>query len=365
MKNRMYRPPRYRAAGWALFAGVLLLLTSPVPASADRESPPSRHSPPETRASGGGTPRVAVPRSPSGSARTPSSRHARPAHGSGGRRHSGRVHVGGHYGYGSHYRIGLGLYWPGSYYGHYGYGWPYYYPWGWGWYPVGYPHYPRYVADAPQGAIDLNVRPKDTEVWVDGELVGKTGRFDGFPGYLWLPVGSHELVFYRPGYVTVARQLTVRPAMIGDVKFRLAEGESLPPEQVASKPPGKPLDAASPAAGEAKAPPPDSVASAPRPAERPAAGRTQIDLRSDPGRLLLQVVPADASVYLDGRFLGSGEELARLHAGMMVDPGEHVLEVARPGYETRRVEFAVGPGEETELSVELESDRTAVAAPGR
>jgi hypothetical protein len=38
----------------------------------------------------------------------------------------------------------------------------------------------------------------------------------------------------------------------------------------------------------------------------------------------------------------------------MVDAGQHVLEVVRPGYGARRLEFLVEAGEENELAVELE-----------
>ena len=55
------------------------------------------------------------------------------------------------------------------------------------------------------------------------------------------------------------------------------------------------------------------------------------DVRSQPGVLMLHVEPNDASVYLDGRFIGTGEELSRLRSGLIVDVGSHRLEVVRPG----------------------------------
>jgi len=46
----------------------------------------------------------------------------------------------------------------------------------------------------------------------------------------------------------------------------------------------------------------------------------------------IRVTPEDASVYLDGEFLGMGSELARLHGAIPVATGEHKLEIVRPGY---------------------------------
>ena len=45
-------------------------------------------------------------------------------------------------------------------------------------------------------------------------------------------------------------------------------------------------------------------------------------------------------VYLDGEFLASASELARLHGALPVARGRHVVEVLRPGFltETREVE---------------------------
>ncbi|TNF72376.1 MAG: PEGA domain-containing protein [Acidobacteria bacterium] len=77
------------------------------------------------------------------------------------------------------------------------------------------------------------------------------------------------------------------------------------------------------------------------------------DVRRDPGRVHLTVAPEDASVYLDGRFLGSARELAGLHAGLLVDPGQHSLEVVRPGFQPRELDFGVASGEDLDLEVAL------------
>jgi hypothetical protein len=78
------------------------------------------------------------------------------------------------------------------------------------------------------------------------------------------------------------------------------------------------------------------------------------DARTEPARLRLSVQPPDAAVYLDGRFLGTGEELGQVRAGLIVDAGEHELQVTRPGYEPETTTFEAEAGEEVELTVELE-----------
>ena len=59
-------------------------------------------------------------------------------------------------------------------------------------------------------------------------------------------------------------------------------------------------------------------------------------------------------MYLDGRFLGTASELARLHDSLIVEAGDHVLEVVRPGFESKRLDFFVEAGGALELEVRLE-----------
>lgn len=70
-------------------------------------------------------------------------------------------------------------------------------------------------------------------------------------------------------------------------------------------------------------------------------------------RLRLRVEPGDASVYLDGRFLGSAAELSRLRDGLLIPGGEHVLEVVRPGWQENVQRFEAKEGSEVTLEVFL------------
>ncbi len=85
-------------------------------------------------------------------------------------------------------------------------------------------------------------------------------------------------------------------------------------------------------------------------------GADRLDARGEPGSVKLEIEPDDASVYLDGRFLGTGRELARLRAGLIVDPGEHRIEVVRPGRQSEEKSFSVRAGEEVRLEIELDED---------
>jgi hypothetical protein len=77
------------------------------------------------------------------------------------------------------------------------------------------------AAGSSTGLLDLNVKPKATEVWVDGALRGTVERFDGRPGKLRLIAGNHRLKLVTPAGLVVARDIRVRPGVEVDVGLDL------------------------------------------------------------------------------------------------------------------------------------------------
>ena len=65
------------------------------------------------------------------------------------------------------------------------------------------------VRGRPAGVLDLNVKPKDTRVWVDGNLRGKVDEFDGHPRKLHLVAGDHRVKLVTPDGVEVARVVKI------------------------------------------------------------------------------------------------------------------------------------------------------------
>ena len=348
-------------------------------------SPPSYSPPPSSSSGGGSEPRVAVPRGGSGggSDRGEPSRQ-RPHNPSGG----GRDYRGGGGWYGPGYYGGW--YGPGYYYGpHFGWGWG-----GWGWWWDDYYYYGRggyygrgYYQQNPwrdryydrygtAGALDIDVSPGKTEVWIDGRYTGTADDFDGFPQYLWLDRGTYDVVLFREGYKTIARQITVRSGQVVSLGDRMQPGDSVRPEDLATKTHER-RDERIRSEEERR----DEIARRERDgrdddgmddwrerARRRMEERERYEDRDDRdddrrgeddddviGRLRLDVEPSDASVYVDGRFVGTGIDLQRLRNGLRLEPGEHRIAVVRPGRKAVEQEFTVAAGEEVELEFDLES----------
>ena len=143
---------------------------------------------------------------------------------------------------GHHYRYrGFGHFsrYRGHYYSPYGYG-----SYGYGRYPYG--RYGRessvggldlaLAKKARLGAVQLQVKPRRAQVYLDGQLIGNAGDFDGYPNYLWLEEGTHQLIFYRDGRVTSTAEVTIQPGVIGQTKVRMERGEAVDPESLTDAP---------------------------------------------------------------------------------------------------------------------------------
>ena len=126
--------------------------------------------------------------------------------------------------------VGRGVY-ASPYFG-FGYGFgPYWGPWG------PYAYAPAGGIDmgaaliAGFGAVDLNVKPGQAEVWVDGKYVAEAKDLDGYPSYLWLSEGPHRIVVYKGGFASFDEEVDVRRGIRSDLKVRLEKGDAQPPGQ--------------------------------------------------------------------------------------------------------------------------------------
>jgi len=66
------------------------------------------------------------------------------------------------------------------------------------------------VNGAKHGVLDLNVKPKATRVWIDGNLRGTCEAFDGFPSKLVLAPGMYTIKLVTPEGIEAARDVRVR-----------------------------------------------------------------------------------------------------------------------------------------------------------
>jgi hypothetical protein len=243
-----------------------------------------------------------------------------------------------------------------SYYRPY-YGWygvPYY-DWYWDdpFYSGGYyggggvygSYYPRYRY-RDSGSVRTLVEPEQTRVFVDGYYAGTVDDFDGMFQRLYVAPGRHDIAFKLEGfrthrvmvYVTEDHTVKIRHNMergSGDESVEdLSGGRSEPPYRTSDRePPYDERDRREPR-------PPYDDRREPRDAR---------DAR-DGGALRLDVRPDDASIYVDGEFVGTARRAGILN----LPPGRHRVEVVRPGHRTVERDVEIQPGRTETLAIDLE-----------
>jgi hypothetical protein len=109
--------------------------------------------------------------------------------------------------------------------------------------------------------------------------------------------------------------------------------------ETAPAPSGEPGDYATPSNGDGGGAPLGGEASEPNGASR--------------GHIFLWTEPSDASVFLNGEFVGTGRELAALPGGLPVPPGQHTITISRTGMATEEHTVIVGPGRKAIVEISL------------
>ena len=251
-----------------------------------------------------------------------------------------------------HVSVGVHVGWAGGWYG----------PGGWGpgwWYgPGAYAPAMREAVPQDVGVVDTDISPEHARVYLNGDLIGTADDFDGYPSYLFLKPARYTLEFKLQGYAPESLTIEVSEGRFFPLDMKLARVPTEKPAPWYDRPRDAPVGRVfGPAQPEAAVP--AAAASGPDLRLRP-----ELDLERGTGErttartgaaLDLQITPALASVYLDGAFVGTAGELARLQRGLAVAPGTHRVEAMAPGHAPRAVSIAVSEGELRQVVVELEA----------
>jgi hypothetical protein len=223
----------------------------------------------------------------------------------------------------------------------YGWGW---YPYGgyydnyyWGYYGWGASYSPyRYAYSGDFGSLRIMVEPDDAEVYVDGYYAGEVDDFNGVFQRLHVRPGRHEIALKRHGYRTHRVRVYVPVGGTLKIHYDMERGQ---PTDVTESVVGSPEDV-----GRL-----DRAHPEPTDDQEPAEPAPPVENRR-PADVKLDVKPVDAAVYVDGRFMGNGDDVDELQLA----PGKHRVEVVRPGYATFEKDVEVKAGEGRNIKIELE-----------
>jgi hypothetical protein len=227
--------------------------------------------------------------------------------------------------------------------------------------PVGayWPEQPSPEAAPPTpdlAIVSIDVRPKDARVHLDGRFVGRARYFDGTPSYLFLEPGFYRLELRADGHRPVLVELTAQRGCRYDLRHRLERlrdleaahedadfGKGKPQQWVFAPTRPGPAQPAPESAGPDSSLRPDLGRDAPgvRVPAPPAAG------------LKLRVDPPSARVSIDGIFVATGRELARMVGPLATAPGPHRIVVEAEGHRALERGVELEAGEVLELDLAL------------
>ena len=215
----------------------------------------------------------------------------------------------------------------------------------------------RYYGYGPafdsSGSLRLQVRPRETEVFVDGYFAGTVDEFDGFLQRLHLEPGEHDLELYLPGHRSVQRRIYLQPRRTFNVHQTLqalAPGEAEP-----AKPTPRQLSTPGPSLRPSPTRPGPTRPSPARPSTRPVPRRSPErapSVESGFGSLTLRVQPGETVIMIDGeRWEGGGGDDERLV--IQLGSGVHRVEIRKDGYRPYSTDVTVRGGETATLNVAL------------
>jgi hypothetical protein len=198
--------------------------------------------------------------------------------------------------------------------------------------------YPYPVVYDDTSSIRIQVKPSQTEVFVDGYYAGTVDDFDGVFQRLHVPPGEHEITLYLEGHRAERRKLYLGRRSTHSLRHdmvALAAGDVADPRPEPVEPPPQP-----------PLPPPGAPGRRfPRAQPLPAPAATRF------GTLSIRVLPADAEIVIDGeRWEGPGDQERLI---VQVAEGRHRIEVAKEGYNRYSSDVELRAGETEQINISL------------
>jgi hypothetical protein len=192
--------------------------------------------------------------------------------------------------------------------------------------------FPDWDLEYPEYRVLLKVEPDDAQVLLNGKWIGDAYEFSSWTSALRLSSRNNELIFKKEGYVEEAidlykydtRKIVIQLKLLKDKDYAGPVKTKPRDETVKTAEAGKKPEY------QAKTLPPKELP--PEPPEE--------KMFVKPVEVTLEVHPAEASIYLNGKFWGISPKLGKIE-NLRLEPGRYTLEVVKPGYRDYKKEIEV------------------------
>lgn len=192
-------------------------------------------------------------------------------------------------------------------------------------------HFPFDMLDDLKGVtVVMKIVPDDTDVLLNGKFIGVAYEFSTPGSALRLASRLNELVFKKEGYREESVDLRSYASRTITLRLNLEERAL----KDASEAPGKDLPAQENDAAykaQSETPPP-----------LPVDEKTVPEKNRFLATIVLTVTPAEAALYIDGKFWGVAPEGGKIE-NLRLEPGKYLFEAFKPGYKNYKKEISV-PG---------------------
>jgi hypothetical protein len=196
--------------------------------------------------------------------------------------------------------------------------------------------------EAASVRVILKVDPDDAMVLVNGKWIGEAYEFATPQSAIRLASKHNEIVIKKEGYIEEAIDLFQYAS--NNITIRL----KLLPDKDYVGPPGKAPTAPKP-------PKPDKPKAKTAPEREiplDILEKSEQERTVEPVEIYLEILPAEASIYLDGKFWGISPKSGKIE-NLRLKPGKYTLEIVKPGFEPYKKELDVKE-QKLKLSIRLE-----------
>ncbi len=152
------------------------------------------------------------------------------------------------------------------------------------------------------GAYDINIRPKDADIFLDGVYVGQADDFDGSPKFLVVKPGTHTIVAKKRGYKTYRVRVSVNPGEQININKKLEPEYFRERQEVYEN-------------------------------EKPASPKVAKAFDNVRGtvKINFQVNNENAKVYFDNHFVGTIAEIKQLHKPLIAETSVKSVTIEHDG----------------------------------
>jgi hypothetical protein len=181
------------------------------------------------------------------------------------------------------------------------------------------------------------VEPDDAQVLLNGRYVGEAYEFSSSDSAMRLRSRDNEIIIKKEGYIEELIDLYDYSSRNIAVNLKLRKDKGYVREKPVTK----------------KSAPPKPVPKTVKEEEVPEVPEDVNVKKFRLIKLILDIQPAEASIYLNGKFWGISPANGKIE-NLKLKPGKYTVEVVKPGYQAYKKQLDLSDQKELLLSIKLQ-----------